>query len=134
MATDLKPAPDASVTELVSGIITDAQELIKQQFQLLKQEVRDDLQKTLKASLFLVVGAIFGLVGVSLLISMLVFMLHELAGLPLWASYGICGGAALLTGGILAFVGAHRFASFNPLPDQTAQALKENVQWITQPK
>src|SRR5436190_1426519 len=131
MATDLKPPPDTSVTELVAGIIGDAQELIKQQFQLLKQEVHEDLLKTLKASLFLAVGAVFGVVGVGLLISMVVFMLHELAGLPLWASYGICGGTALLVGGILAYTGAHKFASFNPLPDQTAQALKENVQWIT---
>jgi hypothetical protein len=134
MATDLKPAPDASVTELVSGIVSDAQELIKQQFELLKHEVRDDLRKTRDAGLCIGFGALVGLVGMALLICMLVFMLHELAGLPLWASYGIGAGVALLISGVLISIGMYKFSSFNPLPDQTAQALKENVQWITQPK
>jgi len=134
MATDLKPAPDASVTELVSGIVSDAQELIKQQFELLKHEVRDDLRKTRDAGLCIGFGALVGLVGMALLICMLVFMLHELAGLPLWASYGIGAGVALLISGALISIGMYKFSSFNPLPDQTAQALKENVQWITQPK
>jgi len=134
MATDLKPAPDASVTELVSGIVSDAQELIKQQFELLKHEVRDDLRKTRDAGLCIGFGALVGLVGMALLICMLVFMLHELAGLPLWASYGIGAGVALLISGVLISIGMYKFSSFNPLPEQTAQALKENVQWITQPK
>jgi len=142
MATDLKHPPDASVTELVTGILHDAQDLIKQQFELLKYEVRDDIRKTINASLFLVAGGVVAVIGVIHLTLMLVYLLHWASNrhlfvndnLPLWACFGICGGLAVLIGGGLIYAGMHKFASFNPLPDQSAQALKENVQWITQPK
>jgi len=135
MATDLKSPPDTSVTELVSGIARDAQDLIKQQFQLFKYEVRDDLRKTLNALLLLAIGAAVGLVALLLIIFMTVYLLQwAVPSLPLWACFGICGAVALAIAGGLAYAGAHKFTTFNPLPDQTAQALKENVRWITQPK
>jgi len=135
MATDLKPAPDASVTELVGGIINDAQELIKQQFELLKHEVKEDFQKSRDASLLMGVGGVVGLVGLIHLTLMLVYLLQWAApSLPLWACFGICGGLVAIVGGGLLYAGIHKFSTFNPLPDETAQALKENVQWITQPK
>jgi len=142
MATDLKPAPDTSVTELVTGILHDAQDLIKQQFELLKHEVREDIRKTRDASLLIGAGGIVGLVGAIHVTLMLVYLLHWATNrhlfvndnFPLWACFGICGLLALVIGGGLIYAGMNKFASFNPLPDQSAQALKENVQWITQPK
>jgi len=135
MATDLKPGPDTSLTELVSGILHDAQDLIKQQFALLKQEVKEDLYKTLTAVTCIAVGAAFAMAGLMLVTVMLVKLLWYLVPtLPEWACWGIVGGIALLTAGALIYAGVHRFSTFNPLPDQTAQALKENVQWITRPK
>jgi len=136
MATDLKPPPEASVTELVTGILHDAQDLIKQQFELLKHEVKDDIRKTRDASLLIGVGGLVGLVGLIHLTLMLVYLLYWATNesLPLWACYGICGGLAAIGGGALVYAGMNKFSSFNPLPDQTAQALKENVQWLTKPK
>jgi len=135
MATDLKPGPDTSLTELVSGILHDAQELLKQQFAMLKQEIKEDLRKTLTGLMFVGVGAAFGLAGLILVTVMLVHLLHALVpSLPEWACWGIWGGIALLTSAALVYAGVHKFMSFNPLPDETAQALKENVQWITRPK
>ena len=43
------PAAAPSVTGLVSGILADAQELLKQQIALAKAEIRSDLQKTKQA-------------------------------------------------------------------------------------
>lgn len=135
MAIELKSGPDTSLTELVSGILHDAQELIKQQFAMLKQEIKEDFRKALTAVLCIGVGAAFGLAGLILVTIMLVKLLEALVpALPEWACWGIWGGIALLTAGILVYTGIHMFKSFNPLPDQTAQALKENVQWITRPK
>jgi len=136
MATDLKPAPDTSVTELVTGILHDAQDLIKQQFELLRVEVKDDLRKTRDASLLMGVGGLVGLVGLIHLTLMLVYLLFWATNehLPLWACFAICGGVAVIAGGALIYAGMNKFSTFSPLPDQTAQALKENVQWLTKPK
>jgi len=135
MATDVRHENDASVTTLVSGIITDAQNLLKQQFELLKHEVHEDLRKTRDASMAVGLGAIVALIGGVLLALMLVHLIAwALPALPLWACYGICGGVILAIGGGLVWAGMAKFNSFNPLPDETAQTLKENVQWITNPK
>jgi hypothetical protein len=135
MATDVKPELDPSVTTLVSGIIGDAQDLLKQQFDLLKHEVREDIRKTKDASLIVGLAVGFGFVGAVLLGLMFVYLLALTEpALPLWACFGICGGVILVVGIVLYFVGLAKFNSFNPLEDQTAQTIKENVQWITNPK
>jgi Putative Actinobacterial Holin-X, holin superfamily III len=139
MANELQTgsADQSSVTGLVTGIINDAQELFKQQLALLKAEVRDDLRKTRDAALALGVGAGVAAVGGVMLCWMLAYLLNWAVGddrLPLWACVGIVGGLLTLVGGVLLYLGKKKFDSFNPLPDETAQALKENVEWITKPK
>jgi hypothetical protein len=134
MANDVHTGADASVTTLVSGIIHDAEDLFKQQLHLLKHEVRADMRKTVAAALSLVVGAFVLATGAFLLGWMLVYLLQQLTELELWACFGIVGGTLAVIGAILCYVGKLKFDSFNPLPDETAEALKENVQWITKPK
>jgi hypothetical protein len=135
MITDVKSENDASVTTLVSGIISDAQDLLKQQVELFKGEVREDLRKTREAGTVLGLGLVVCLVGAILLGLMLVHLLAWAdPAITMWGCYAICGGAILAIGIGLCFAGVAKFNSFNPLPDKSAQALKENVQWITKPK
>jgi len=135
MATDLKSTQEPSVTALVTGIISDAEDLLKQQFELLKHEVREDLRKTKEASFVIGLGAWLGLVGAILLVMMLVYLTQWLLpDWPLWVCYGIWGAIMFLAGGIAFFIGKNMFDSFSPLPEKSAQALKENVQWLTNPK
>ena len=47
---------------------------------------------------------------------------------------GMVGGGVVLLGGVVAYVAIARFKTFNPLPDESVQALKENVQWIANRK
>jgi len=135
MATDLKSQQEPSVTELVTGIINDAEELFKQQFELLKTEVRDDLRKGKEAGFVLGLGAWLGLVGAILLVMMLVYVTQWLEPTwPLWVCYGIWGALLFVAGAILFYAGKLKFDSFTPLPEKSAQALKENVQWLTNHK
>jgi hypothetical protein len=134
MSPDLKAPQDASVTTLVSGIIHDAQELARQQFELFKHEVRDDLRKTKEAGLALGAGACFGLVGLLLLAEMLVHLLFWAApAVPLWGWYGICGFAICAAAGCLVYTSKVKLDAIHP-PDESVQALKENVQWIANRK
>jgi len=135
MATDLKTGHEPSVTSLVTGIINDAQQLFKQQFELLKHELREDFRKTRDAGLTLMLGAGLALVGGLLVVMMLVYLTHWLLpDLPLWACFGIWGAGLGVAGAALIYAAKTSFDKFNPLPDETAQAVKENVQWITHPK
>ena len=135
MASELHTGSDqASITGLVTGIIHDAEELFKQQVTLLKHEVREDVRKTKESVMAVAAGAVVAALGGLLLCWTVVYLLHEVAGLPLWGSFLIVGGTFAVVGAILLYAGVRKLESFNPLPDETAEALKENVQWITKPK
>lgn len=135
MATDTYAPPDeSSVTSLVSGIVNDAQSLMQQQLALFREEIRTDLRKTKEAVTALAAGGTVAALAVGPFVFMLVALLHELALWPWWASALLVGVVFAIVGGALIAVGVQRFRSFNPLPDQSVEALKENLQWIKHPK
>src|SRR5437870_13376291 len=135
MANDLRTNGEPSLTGLVTGIVNDAQDLLKQQLALFKQEIKDDVRRTKEAALSLSVGLGMVVVGGLLFCAMLVHLLNwAVPVLPLWSCYGIVSSAFLACGRALFYAGRRRFESFNPLPEQSVGALKENLQWIMNPK
>lgn len=134
MATDLQTQNEPSLTELVKGIIDDVQVLTKQQFTLLKQELQEDMGKTRKAAMPMIVGMVVAFVGVLILAIALAQLLDWIfPALPLWVAYGIVGVVISGAGAALFLAGEKKFESFNPLPDRSLEALKENVQCLTNP-
>jgi hypothetical protein len=135
MATETyKPESDQSMTKLISGIITDAQELVRQQLAMFRTELKQDVRRTKQALVALVIGLALASVGATLLCFMAVYGLEAAFELPLWACFGIVGGLLALGGGLAFYSALKQFNEFNPLPDESAQALKENMQWISQPR
>jgi hypothetical protein len=133
MATDLQNGTDASLTGLVKGIIDDVQDLTKQQFNLLKQEIKEDATKTGSALMPVVIGLVVALAGGLLLGHALALGLSALFTIQAWAGYLIAGVLITGIGAVLVFAGLHKFRTFNPLPDRSLEALKENVQCLTHP-
>lgn len=134
MATNLQTRPEPSVPTLVSGIVQDAQELLKQQADLFKHEVSTAVNKAREASVSLGLGACLLVLSGILLCLAVVYLLHETLSLPLWACYLIVGALVGLPGGIMAWRGYKQFQSFSPLPEQSAEAMKENLEWTTKPR
>jgi tetrahydromethanopterin S-methyltransferase subunit D len=141
MADQVQTSPGTSTTPtvapLVAGIIDDLQELIKQNLAFFTVEIREDLKKSRDAAAALGIGIGVGAVGLLHLTVMLATLLWwafdpatQTTGLPLWACFGIVGGLLTGIGAALYFRGQRKLQSFNPLPDESAEALKENVQWI----
>jgi len=134
MATAAQTPPEPTVRELVGGILQDAQDLLGQQLEMFKAEVRADLEKTARASCLFGVGLGVCLTGVILLAFTGVYLLHDAApGLSLGASFGIVTAVTVAIGAALLAWAAQLFRSFNPLPDETAAALQENVEFLTHP-
>jgi len=131
MATNLHSGPDSGVGELVAGIVHDAQELIGQQLSLFKQEVRQDLKRARDGAGFMAAAAGACLLGSLLLVLMLVHLLAWLTDLPLWSCYGIVGGVLTVFGAILAWRATQKFE--HALPEKSAKALEENLEWKTKP-
>src|SRR5262249_56859778 len=100
MATDLRTAPEPSVTALVTGMVNDAEELVKQEMALLKHEVKEDIRKTKEAVLSLALGLGITLIGSLLLCLMLPLLLNwAVPDLPLWVCFGIVGAVITALGG-----------------------------------
>jgi len=142
MANEVHTSTEPSTTNLVRGIINDIGDLIRQEMRFARTEVKTDLRKSREAVTVLALGVGTAVLGVFLLAVMLVFLLHWLtlpagndpATIPLWGCFGIVSAVFLLTGAAFTWMGYKKFDSFNPLPDETAKTVKENVEWIMNSK
>ncbi|HEV3080695.1 MAG TPA: phage holin family protein [Gemmataceae bacterium] len=135
MIRELQTSPEPSVTGLVTGIVQDVQQLMQQQLALFKHEIKENLQRSKEAAVLMGLGIGIGSVGGLLLFFMLVYLLNwAFAGLPLWACYLIVGVLAAGIGGGLLFAAIRKLQSVSAVPEKSIEALKENVQWIRNPK
>lgn len=126
--------PTGTVTELVSGIVGDVQRLARQQMEMLKAEIREDMTRTKQALVLGGIGIAMLTVGGIALVFGLVYLLRDQAGLSEWAAWLIFAGVCTTAGVVLGYLARNLFESFNPLPDKTFNALQENITWKTQPQ
>lgn len=111
-------AGEISVTELISGIVADVQDLAVKHLALLKSEVMRDLDTTREALIYLGLGAVLCTIGGLVLCHMSSHLIHELVpAIPLWGGYGIVGGMALLFGAIPIRMGICQLRKLSPLSD-----------------
>jgi hypothetical protein len=142
MANEVETPTQEGMTGLMRGIINDIGDLIRHEIRFARTEMKADLRKTRDAAAVLALGVGTALLGAILLALMLVHLLHYVSlpaeettrGLPLWGCYGIVSAVFLVIGSAVAYMGCSMFKAFNPMPDQTAQTVKENVQWIANSK
>jgi len=142
MSTQVPTTNEPGLASLVRGIVTDLGDLIKQQIQFARAEIKADLNKSKEAIAFLALGAGNAFAGVLFFGLMLVHLLHwatlpagsEQPGLPLWGCHGIIAALFLVIGACLLLTGRKMLTPSNVLPVQTVEVAKENVEWITNSK
>ena len=131
MADRIPVDTSPSVASLLGGIVSDLQTLIRQEVTLAKTEAVREWDKAKTAAGALAWGVATLAVGGLLLLLTVVSVLHEVAGLPWWASFLIVGGVLTSLGLVLYYTGRNKAAQVHVVPPQTAETLKENVQWIS---
>jgi uncharacterized membrane protein YqjE len=132
MATHVDTENGQGITSLVSGIINDGQELIKQQLHLFSVELKNDLRRTRDASIPLIIGGVVAAIGAFFLfVTVALWIPWQWPDMPTWAGFAIVTAIFLIVGAILVIMGKSRFDAFNPLPDKSLKGLEENVQWKT---
>jgi hypothetical protein len=131
MANDVLTDRDQNVSTLVSGIIEDAQRLIRQEITLARSELQQEWVKTKEAVGAIAAGGLVAFLGVFLLAFGLVHLLHwatgtvDTAAVPLWAWFLIVGAVFAFLGGSLIYFGISKGREIQVLPPQTTQSLKE---------
>ena len=121
---------DASVSQLLSGIVGDAQELVRKEIALARQEIREEIGSAKDVGVKLgIAGAVLG-VGGLLLVLALSQALADLLNWPTWAGYGLVGLVLAIAGYVLFSSAQKRIKQISPVPEKTVATMKENVEWI----
>ncbi len=121
MAMDTRNS-DPSIVELVRSAAADTTELVKQQIELTKTEIQQNVKTAGSAFGILAVGAaILGMGGIFLLVT-IAYVLVQL-GLPVWAGFGIVTLFLFIVGAILVLVGRKRAKTVQG-PERAVAALE----------
>jgi hypothetical protein len=140
MANEVHAPEEQGLAGLLRGIISDVGDLIRHEIRFARTEMKSDVRKVSRVGAVLALGAGAVALGVVFAALMLVYLIHTLSGapdsasIPLWGCYGIVAAVFLVVGAGLGFLGYQTLQKLNPLPDQTAQSVKENVEWIMNSK
>jgi uncharacterized membrane protein YqjE len=122
-----QPADERSLGQVVSDLGTDLSTLMKQEVQLAKVELKQEVSKVGKGAGMLG-GAGFAGWFVLLFLSLaLTFLLDN--WLPIEAAALITAGIWAVIAAVLAMVGRKELQEANPQLPQTQETLKEDVQW-----
>jgi hypothetical protein len=120
MAIDTKQT-DPGIIELVRSAAADTTELVKQQIELTKAEVKENVKTAGSSFGMLAAGAaILGMGGIFLLVT-IAYVLVQL-GLPVWAGFGIVTLFLFIVGAILVLVGRNRAKTISG-PERSMAAL-----------
>ncbi|MGK5693813.1 phage holin family protein [Streptomyces sp. URMC 128] len=122
---------DSSVGELLSTVTSDVQQLLRQEVELAKAEVRQEATKAGKAA---------GMYGGAGFAGYMVAVLLTLAAMFALGNVMDLGWAALIVTALWAVIGAvlyrrgrERMRTVSPKPEQTLETLKEDAQWARHP-
>ena len=121
---------DASVSALLSGIVGDAQDLVRKEIALARQEIREEIAAAKDAaSALAIASAVLAIGGLFLLVTV-ALGLADLLDWPTWAGFGIVGLAFGIVGAIMLSSARQRIKQISPVPERTVETMKENIEWI----
>jgi hypothetical protein len=120
------------LSTVLEGIVSDARRLIEQQFDLLRHDFTEELDRVKKGTLTLGVGAGLTATAGVLGTHMLVELLHSATRLPLWACYGVVGGLLGTAGVKCLSAGMAEVVDLSLISKSSVQAFKENVSALAQ--
>ncbi|HWQ11460.1 MAG TPA: phage holin family protein [Roseiflexaceae bacterium] len=125
-------AAGGSISELLSGLIADAQNLARREIDLARREIANEVSKVRQGAIFMGAGVASATIGGILLGHMLAHLLQDAFGIALWISYLVVGGLLAIAGVILLRQGTARMSTVDPVPHETIESVRKDVEWITQ--
>jgi hypothetical protein len=118
-----------SISGLVRSVLADTRELVRDELDLMRAEVREEVMSARAGAMALGGAAFAGLLGLALFCVALGSAIAYWAGWPVWAGYAIVS-LLLFVGAYVAMVyGRKRLSNVGALP-KTRATLKENFTWI----
>ena len=123
----MRTEDDRSVGELLGEVSRDLGLLVRKEIELAKAETRDELRQASRA------GALFGVAGVTGLFALLMlsfaiaWALAEV--MPVGVAFLVVGLVDAVIALLAVMVGKERLRAVDPVPHETIDTLKEDVEW-----
>lgn len=121
---------ETSVSALVGGIVGDVQALMRQEIALARTEIRDEVNAAKNTAIAMAIAGVVLGVGGLLLVVALALGVADLLSWPAWAGFCLVGAVFAVVGAGLFAAAQRRAKQLNPVPQQTVETMKENVEWI----
>jgi len=120
---------DASTGDLVSRLANEATALVRQEVELAKAELAEKAKETGKGAGMFGGAGILGLFAFGALTACLILALDT--AVPAWLAALIVAVVYGAIGGVLALSGKRKVQeAAPPVPEQTVESVKEDVQWL----
>ena len=117
---------DRSLSELLSDVTTEVATLFRKEVELAKAETTEQVSRAAKAGGMLGAAAVIGFLDLILFSFALAWALSEVV--PEGVAFAIVGVLFAVVAGGLFMAGKKRLATVNPVPNQTVQTLRDDVQ------
>ena len=117
---------ERSLSELLSDVTTEIATLFRKEVELAKAETSEQVSRAAKAGGMLGAAAVIGFLDLILFSFALAWALSEVV--PEGVAFAIVAVLFAVVAGVLAMAGKKRLAAVNPVPNQTVQTLKDDVQ------
>jgi hypothetical protein len=118
-----------SIGGLVKSVLEDTRELMREELELLRTEVREEVSQARAVGVAFSGAAVAGLLGAMLLSVALGSAIAYWFAWPAWTGYAIVAVLLLLGAYLAVNYGRKQLANFRALP-KTRATVKENLAWI----
>ena len=126
---------EADFGDLIKGAVHDIETLATQHIKLFKSEMKQEISQLTQGSISLAIGgAILLIGGVMVAITLALALLAMFPNLPWWGAFGIIAVLICGLGAGALLLGMKRIDDATPIADKTQEELKEDVQWLKNPK
>ncbi len=126
--TDIQPKqPEKSLGELFTDLSNDMSQLVRDEIELVKVEVKAEVSKAGKGGGLVGAGAFAAYMGVVLLSFAAAWGLA--ARLPEGVAFLIVGLVWAVVAAVLALKGRQELKNVDPVPQATVETLQEDVKW-----
>lgn len=119
---------DRSVGQLLSDLTRELQALLRKEFELAKAETKEELRHAAAAGKSFGVAGLLGYLALVMLSFAAAWALTSIMPTG-WAFFAVGVAYALVAGGMV-LRGRKQVQEFDPVPDETVETLKEDVQWL----
>lgn len=119
--------PDRSTSEIVGSVATRFGDLVSKQLQLAKLEMTDEMKKAARASSMLVAAGLTAYLAVTMLTVAAALWLDEVVHPAV--AFAVVALFWAVVAAVLASIGRERLRHVDPVPQQTIETIKEDVEW-----